>query len=165
MCLQWAAQAGGHAPHSVLRTDSDKGPPWRCGRVPLPLFVPGDPSVFAAPSAGLKVELAFAHPCLDMGTWICSSVSLGMELTEVLYEWVWQLPNEICCHGEPILCGEVPPVVLAGCFPNCNSATVASTTFFCCSWQIFKALFSNLCLPTDRSGYPYGTQGLGALLP
>lgn len=86
MCLQPAAEAGGHAPHSVLRTDSDKGPPRRCGRVPFPLLVPEDPSVFAAPSAGLSVELAFAHPCLDTGTWICSSVSLGMELAQILYE-------------------------------------------------------------------------------
>lgn len=52
----------------------------RCGRVPFSCLVPGDPSVFAAPT---NVDLAFVHFWLHTGTWICSSCEPGMGLAEL----------------------------------------------------------------------------------
>lgn len=113
----------------------------RSESVPFPLLVPRDPSVFGVPAAGLSVEWAFVHPCLHTGTWICSSHEPrdGTDWTEARYEWVWQLPNEICSHSKPILWGQMPPAVVEGCFPIHSSATMASGTFFWCSWQVFRA--------------------------
>lgn len=108
--------------------------PWRRssyrrrGRVPSPLLVPGDPSAFAAPAAGLNVEPAFVHSWLRTGTWICEPRD-GTDWTEALYEWVWQLPNEICSGSKPILCKEVPPVVVGGRFPNHSSDSTAEDIF------------------------------------
>lgn len=110
----------------------------RCGRVPFSCLVPGDPSAFAAPT---NVDLGFVHFWLHRGTWICSSREprAGTDWTETLYEWVRQLPNEISSHSKPIVCGEVPPVVVGGRFSIHSSATMVSSTFWCCSWQVFKA--------------------------
>lgn len=110
--------------------------PWagRCGTVPFPFFARRSSSICCACS-WVQHRSGFCPPYLHIGTWICE-LRGGTDWSECVWQ---QLPNEICSHSKAILCGEVPPVVFGGCFPNHSSATMAPATFFCCGWKVFKA--------------------------